>query len=688
MAWWKSRRIRFIAGSTALLVVLFLALRTIFYLGFSEVGNTINPDANTLFKVFYIGFKFDLRLAILLVLPLFVLAYLPRYNLTSSSFMRNLARVYLTLAVFAVLLFYIIDFGHYAYLGQRVNSTVLRFMTDASISASMVWQSYPVVWIIIGWLVTTAVFAGLTLMLERATILQPGDHINRKQIALGSAIVFLLVIGGLLGRFVNFNIYNPVPLRWSDAFFTGNTAVDALGINPVLFFFDTFEQRETPYDIDAVQRFYPAMVRYLGVDEPDEETLNFDRRIGPQDHQIKAQSTPNVIFVMLESLGASRLGVHGNPLPTSPYLDQIAEEGWFYPNFYVPVSGTARTVWASVTGLPDVSSVATATRNALISEQRVTLNAFTEHRKLYFIGGSAGWANMSAVIRRSIDDIQLYEEGAWSEPIVDVWGISDLSLFKEVDKILRQLPPDKPFFAYVQTAGNHRPFTIPEDNDGFEVDNRSLEEVRKWGFRSVEQYNAVRLLDFNVGRFMEMAKESGYFDNTIFVFFGDHNNRITSTPHMAPFYEALDLDGLHVPHIIYAPELIEPRVIEDATSLVDIVPTVAGMLGLEYLNTTMGRDVNIPAPEGDRVVFTQTADKRFPVIGAISKDYMVRMNSDGSNAKLHDLNSDNPSEDISEQFPEKFESMSDIAQGVYQTTRFMFYNNTVGEAKQRGAELQ
>ena len=48
------------------------------------------------------------------------------------------------------------------------------------------------------------------------------------------------------------------------------------------------------------------------------------------------------------------------------------------------------------------------------------------------------------------------------------------------------------------------------------------------GFRNAAQYNAVRLLDYNVGRYMEMARESGYFDNTLFVFFGDHNNRITT----------------------------------------------------------------------------------------------------------------------------------------------------------------
>jgi phosphoglycerol transferase MdoB-like AlkP superfamily enzyme len=683
MAWWKSRRIRFIAGSTVLFLVLFLMLRAIFYFGFSEVGKSVHPDFDTLFKTLFIGFKFDLRLAILLTLPLFVFAYWPRINLTTSQLVRNVARVYLALAVLAVLAFYIIDFGHYAYLGIRVNSTVLRFMEDASISATMVWQSYPVIWIVVGWILASIAFVALAIVLERHTILRPGDHISGKQVALGSVIVVIMLIGGLLGRFVNFNIFNPVPLRWNHAFFSGNAAVAALGVNPVLFFFDTFEQREDPYDRELVEKYYTTVADYLGVQNQDSQNLNYDRVIAPQPHRISYERPPNVIFIMLESLGATRLGAYGNPLKPTPNLDAIADAGWFFRNFYVPVSGTAKTVFASITGLPDVSSVQTATRNPMIAEQRVVLNSFEDYRKFYVIGGSAGWANMSAVINQSIKDIQLFEEDNWAEPIVDVWGISDLSLFREVDQILSRLPGDKPFFAYIQTAGNHRPFTVPEDNDGFEIQSVPDDVLRENGFRSAEQYNAVRLIDFNIGRMMDFARSSDYFDNTIFVLFGDHNNRITSTPYQAPFYEALDLDGLHVPHMIYAPKLLQHRDIDMATSLVDMFPTVAGILGLEYLNSTMGRDVNIPAPEGERVVFTQTADKRFPIIGAVTKDHMVRMNHDGSDAKMHDLSSSEPLVDISAQYPDEFQRLQDLARGIYVTTKFQFYHNTVGEARRR-----
>ena len=677
----QSRRLRFLFASLFCIWSLLLILRAVFYFGFSGFSqDPMGIEQGQLAKALWIGARFDLRLAIILNVPFFLMAYMPRWNLVNSKVMRSLACAWLVLSLGTVLLFYIFDFGHYAYLGIRVDSTALRFFEDTGISAQMVWQSYPVLKIAMVWVVLLIIYYSIyRLIIHRLFIASTDPQISRFQT--GLAITLLLVIGswGALGR------YSLVPLRWNHAYFSGDPAVAALGLNPVLYFFDTFQFREPPWEPDQVRKYYTDISFYLGLnqDKPDVNAAgplkpDYARlvlpaehaRFGPQDR------SPNIIFIMLESLGASRLGIYGNPLNSSPVLDSIGRNGWLFKNFYVPVSGTSRTVFASITGLPDVSSVETATRNPLISEQHTIINAFTGHSKFYFIGGSAGWANMGALIKRSIPQIQLFQEGDYEAPVVDVWGISDLSLFREADARFKNRSPDQPFFAIIQTAGNHRPFTIPDDNEGFVREEIDEDQLTQWGFRSSDQYNAVRLLDYNIGLFLEMAKKSGYFDNTIFVLYGDHNNRITRTPHMAPFYEALDLDGLHVPHIIYAPFLLEPRVIEEAASLVDVLPTIAGLLGVTYLNTGMGRDINMPFPEDERVVFTQTSGKRFPVIGAVSKNYMLRMNWDESDPKLHDLSSSTPEVDVSAVFPEKAKFMKRLAKGIYETTRYMHHHNS------------
>jgi phosphoglycerol transferase MdoB-like AlkP superfamily enzyme len=584
LQWLKSRRLRYLAGVSFILFLIWVLLRLVFLFGFSDLDLSL-VDRSALWQVLGIGLRFDLRLALLMALPLALLCYLPRWNMACNRAVRNLGRGYLAVALLAVGLIYVVDFGHYNYLGVRINATVFRFAGNAEISGTMLWQSYPVVWITLAWLGgCAAVLFALTAM-ERITLERRPTIIPGWAAALGSLVVVVLVALGLMGRIANINLKSPFPLRWSAAYFSGDPKLAAVGLNPVLFLYDTLLLPERPYDRQKVESFYEAMANYLDIDRPDRKTLNFTRHIGVQPHRIRFDRPPNVIFIMLESLGASRVSAYGNPLQTTPNLDAIAAEGWFFRNFYVPVTGTAKTVWASITGIPDVSREETATRNPLITRQHTLINAFDGYRKFYMIGGNAGWANMSALIRESIEGVQLYEEGYWQAPSTDVWGISDLNLFKETDRILRDLPPDEPFFAYIQTAENHRPFTIPKDNDDFAPLTLPLEEVQKWGFRSLEQLNAVRLLDYNIGRFLEMARASGYFDNTVFVLFGDHNNRITTIPHMPPAFEQLGLESNHVPHIIYAPALLEPRY-HEAVSLVDVCRPSPGC---SVLNTPIKR---------------------------------------------------------------------------------------------------
>ena len=674
MGWLQSRRLHYWFGAVGILFIALAALRGIFFVGFSGLEPSALGTVDAVPETLGIGLRFDLRLAILLMLPIALLAWLPVWNLTRSRVLRWVARLYLALALGAVLLVYIIDFGHYAYLGVRINATVLRFLEDAQISTDMVWQTYPVVWITLGWAAATALVWWLLLRFERVTLDRPAKRISRLSLIWGSALMVVAVFVAILGRFDNINLENPVPLRWSDAFFSGDNQIAALGLNPVIFLYDTLKVPNQPYDREQVEAHYDVVSHYLGVDQPDAKTLNFSREQGVQPYAIDGKR-PNVVFVMLESLGTTAVGAYGNPLNPTPNIDRLAKQSWLFKNFYVPVTGTAKTVWASISGVPDVSRQETATRNPLITRQHSLVNALQGYDKYYMIGGNSGWANMNALIRQSIDDIQLYEERHWNSPMVDVWGISDLDLFKESDRLLREQGEGKPFFAYIQTAGNHRPFTIPKQNDGFEALDLPLEKVQGAGSRSVAQYNAVRLLDFNIGRLMEIAKEGGWYDNTIFVMFGDHNTRIAQIPHMLPAYEKLGLESNNVPLLIHAPKLLEPRVIEEAVGLADLLPTVLGMAGMEFRNGAMGRDIQQPAPEGERVVPLVLREGTFPLIGGVTKDFLLQMQHDGSQPTLHEIASPEPLVDVADRYPAEFQRLVALTRGLHEASRLMLYQN-------------
>lgn len=673
MGWLQSRRLRYGVGAAGLAFLLLALLRLVFVLGFSGLDISAFANDPQLRETLGIGLRFDLRLAVLLMLPLAVLAWLPRWNLTRLPLLRQVARGYWLLVLGVVGLVYIIDFGHYAYLGVRINATVLRYLEDAQISQQMVRESYPVLWIALGWLAVLGVWFYGFVRLERATLAREPRAIRRTSLVVGSAFGLVAVLLALLGRVENLNLENPVPLRWSDAFFSGNAQIAAVGLNPVLFFYDTLKAGQAQFDEAQVRQHYPLIARYLGVEQADAQTLTFERQQAVQPYRVAG--APNVMFVMLESLGTSAVGAYGNPLNPTPNLDQLATESWFFRHFYVPVTGTAKTVWASITGVPDVTRQETATRHPLITRQHTLINAFTDYQKLYMIGGNAGWANINALIQQSIEGVKLYQESDWRSPLVDVWGISDLDLFKESDRILRDLPKDRPFFAYVQTSGNHRPFTIPKDNDGFQVSHLSLEQVQAAGSRSVEQYNAVRLLDFNIGKLMELAKAGGYYDNTIFVFFGDHNTRISQIPHMPPAFEQLGLESNHVPMLIHAPGMLKAKVIDEAVGLVDLLPTVAGMAGIPFSNGAMGRDIQQPAPEGERVVPLVLREGTFPLIGGVTQHHLLQMQHDDSAPTLHDLRSATPRDNVAEQHPQEFQRLVELTRGLHESARLMLYRN-------------
>src|SRR3990172_5113713 len=609
----------FLACSVLLNVAVYSALRVVFYMIFRIPADPV-PTA-ILLKSLYIGFKFDLRLSLLMNAPVFVFSLLRPLNIFASAFGRRLWTVYLLLANLFVLFVYIVDFGHYDYLQSRLNVTAVRLLYNLSTSLQMIWDTYPVVWSLLG----------------------PGIY-------------------GKLSWY---------PLRWSDAFFSPYQFASALASNPVLYFFDTVKKEISPYDLEKTREHYPLMAGYLGVDRTDSERLSFTRFIAPKQPRKRKL---NVVIVFLESFAFYKTSVFGNPLRSSPQFDEIAGNGDLFPRFYVPSTGTARSVFAAVTGIPDVETQNTASRNPLIINQNTIVNAFEGYEKFYFLGGSLNWANIRGFLSSNIPRLTIYQEGSYTSQRVDVWGISDLHLFEEANKVFRA--QNKPFFAFIQTSGNHRPYNIPEDNRGFPKVETTDEDVTSHGFESVKEYNAFRFMDHSIGFFIKTASRESYFRDTVFVFFGDHGIG-GNAAHIPKSEEQLHLTHFHVPLVIYAPGFIPPAVYDAPASEVDILPTVAGLADVPSLNSTLGRDLFDPRFEGTRYAFTIGNQSATPEIGLVGKDYYFLMLADGSRKSLHEYGSDTPREDVAGRYPVVAEQMETLTRAIFETSRYMPYFNSL-----------
>jgi phosphoglycerol transferase MdoB-like AlkP superfamily enzyme len=385
------------------------------------------------------------------------------------------------------------------------------------------------------------------------------------------------------------------------------------------------------------------------------------------------------VVIFLESFSYHKTDFYGSPINTTPHFTALARDGLFFKNFFTPHIGTARAVFSTLTGIPDVETHNTSTRNPMIVCQTSLVNAFGGHQKFYFLGGSASWGNIRGLISHNIPGITIYEEGDYDSPRVDVWGISDLALFQEANAVLKQ--QKKPFFAIIQTAGNHRPFTIPKDNDGFVTRSLDSKTLDKNGFESAEAWNAFRLLDHSLGRFIEKARQESYFDNTLFVFFGDHGMMDKTTQYMPQWERELNLHGLHVPFVIYGPKLIpQGKVYTTLASLPDILPTLAGLALDQYQETTLGRNLLDPRFDSARAVFT-IAHSAIPQIGLLDNQFYFTMNEGGTHPGLFALDGKTPGENMLAKFPEKGAIMRRFLTGVHETSKYMLYHAADGRSE-------
>ena len=658
----RSRRLRYLLGAVSLSWLFFILFRIVFFYTFNDP--VADVSASDLTRAFWMGVRFDLRLAILISLPLLVLTMIPVLNMGRSHRTRTVGKWIYGILIIGAVLFYTADFGHYAYLQQRVDITALILLENPTISAQMVWESYPVVWFLSILALLCFTWIKLHDGLVAATVAKTPKYRNTSHKVVG------VIVGGTIYLFSLWGTFAQYALFWSDAFFSRDPFVSALALNPVLYFYDTSNFSEADFDIEKVREYYPTISNWLGVAEPDQDNMNFTREIIPDK---KIEPPPNIVIIFMESVGLNRMRLMGNQFDTTPTLDQLAKNGLFFPNFYVPWVSTSRSVFTMVTGIPDVARTKTSSRNPLIRDQYSIISEFVDHDKYYLIGGSASWANIRSLITYNLKDMELLELGDFNRPRVDVWGISDLDLLREAHDLFSKRDSEKPFFAIVQTAANHRPYSIPEDNAGFINKDQDEQVLQKAGFNSLDQYNAMRFLDHSIGRFMEMADTADYFKNTIFVLFGDHGNADPKAEHMPADDYALRLRSYNVPFIIYAPGLgMDHRRIETVCGLPDLMPTIAGLSGIDYTNKTLGRDV---LKNENGMAFVVNKKISPSSYGVLDGDHYLRIFRNGSGMEFHDLNSPDPAEDILFEKEEMVKNYERMTLGILETAKYMLYHN-------------
>jgi len=660
------RLLRWIFAVLLVLLGVMTVARFIFFWAYNPPGKGLSGSA------FLLGFRYDLRIVCVIALSIMIICAIPYLNPFKRAGAKKFWNWLLPIVFLIMVLFYVADYYHFDYLHQRLNASVLNYMQDAGISGTMMWQSYPVIKILLLFIAVTALARFVFGKLLRRY--QQQRPLNNRRLIGFYIIAVILFAQCIIGKIVIKS--GQFPLRWSDAYALNDDFKANLALNPFQSFLSSLGFRNSKFDIKKVKAAYPLMASYLGVQQPDSIQLNYARNY-PGD---SSPNKPNIVLVICESFSAYKSSMYGNTLNTTPYFKSLCDSGVFFDRCFTPAYGTARGVWATITGIPDVESPGTASRNPAAVDQHTIINDFKGYNNFYFLGGNATWANIRGLLTNNINGVKLYEADDYKSKPVDVWGISDKNLFLESNEILKE--QTKPFFAIIQTADNHRPYTIPtEDKAAFQLKNFPADSLRHYGFESNDEMNAFRYTDFCYQTFMEAAKKEKYFDNTIFVFVGDHGIRYSGS--LDYFPKAWVQQGLtceHVPLLFYAPKLLQPKQIHDVCSQVDILPTVASLARVSYKNNAFGRDLFdstrmlLWGPHLGQGSYPFIIDHDVHSIGLVTNDYYYLKNLKSSKVDFVSMTGNEPVPSTP-----KTDSIKDylgrLTDAYYETAKYLLLNN-------------
>jgi phosphoglycerol transferase MdoB-like AlkP superfamily enzyme len=655
LKWQMPKTIQWVVKLFFIFLLIFTLFRISTYLAFKPAETSLQQVIGS----FLMGLRFDIRWISILLIPIVLLSLIPKFSPYSSDIARRIWVIYLAISTFLLMFFFGADYGHFAYVSTRLNASALNFYEDAKISFQMLWQSYPLFWMVLALIVLAYLFYHLYKRThQRVETVNSKTAIIYKRRWYAFVLFFMLI--GVHGSF------SLKPLQWKDAFVFKDNFKSYLALNPLENFFTTLQFRKPKADVDLMKSSYQAVADFLQIEKVDQVNYSFKREVYPSSRAL--ESKPNIVLVICESFSMYKSSMSGNPLNATPYFNLLTKQGIFFDHCFTPHFATARGVFATLTGIPDVQLSKFSSRNEESLNQHTIINSFEDYGKHYFIGGSSEFNNYRGLLN-NIKGVQLHEEGSYTSPKVNVWGISDKDLFTESNTVLAK--EQKPFFAIIQTADNHRPYTIPETDKDFVKKNFPKDSLEKYGFLSIEEYNAFAYMDYSIQHFIELAKKEKYFHNTIFVFVGDHGVEGNATAIYPTVWTKNRLSDEHVPLLLFAPSLLQSQYRHEVVSQIDVLPTIAGLVHQPYTNTTLGRDVLNPNKKQNGAFVIHHDEGK---IGWITDSFYFVKNIRFEQEQLLPLNSNTVTWSKEEEAAIK-KRYSAFTTSFYETAKWMLLNN-------------
>ena len=537
---------------------------------------SLEPTPAALAALLGAGFVYDLAVASYLAIPaVLVLVLLPQ-RIFASRLHGALARAGFFALAYALLFVAVAEWLFWGEFGTRFNFIAVDYLVYTREVLDNVRESYPVARLL-GALVPAA--AVLVWLLERSRWLPAW-------LASATPLRGRLTAGGAA-------LLVPLAFAWAldDRTLTGfeNRYEQELARNGIHAFFAALRTRDLSYPAfyptlegDAAFRTMRELLRTDAGRFLSDDPRDLRRRIEPAG----AERRYNVIQITVESLSAKYLSAFGRRTGLTPELDAIADQGVLFTNFYATGTRTVRGMEALALSLPPTPGESILKRPEPDGLPSIgELFAERGYDVVFLYGGYGGFDNMAPFFsRHGFRVVDRASAPAASLAFANAWGASDEDLYgwtlAEAD---RAYAAGRPFYHFVMTTSNHRPFTYPAGR----IDIPS----------HTNRDGGVRYSDYAIGRFLAAARTRPWFADTVFAIVADHCASSTGRADLpVPRYA--------IPLILYAPALLAPRRVDRLSSQIDFAPTLLALLNWHYDSAFYGKDVLHMGPGDERALLS------------------------------------------------------------------------------------
>ncbi|MFE8695014.1 LTA synthase family protein [Cytobacillus sp. FJAT-53684] len=329
----------------------------------------------------------------------------------------------------------------------------------------------------------------------------------------------------------------------------------------------------------------------------------------------------NVIYVSMESLQTFIIDYQLNGQEVTPFLNSLAHNGsTFYFNNIINQTGQGKTsdaefimdnsLYPMSQGAVYVNKAQNTYQSspAILKSRGYTSAAFHGNYKTF-------WNRNEMYRSLGYDEFFDAEYYQMTDENTKNYGLKDKPFFAESMPMLESLP--EPFYTKFITLSNHFPFKMDEGDTDFPAAETEDNVVNQY-------FQSANYMDQALEQFFNDLKESGLYDHTVVVLYGDHygisenHNKAMEEiigKEITPFDNAM---LQRVPVFIHVPG-VDGGLVNKIGGQVDVQPTLMHLLGIDtkdYL--TIGSDLLsekhrevVPFRNGDFVSpeFTQLEEK-------------------------------------------------------------------------------